>query len=121
MSQAYVMAKENDKAIPVLMKGSEIAQDGKFDEQLAQTYLNTDQWQKAIDAANKALKRGDLNNEGNMHLALGMAHFNLQNFDQALVAFNQAEKFSPVAKTAKQWHRYVKKEQDYQMKLAMNN
>lgn len=121
LSQAYVMAKEDEKAIPVLIKGSEIAQDGKFDEQLAQIYLNTEQWHKAIELAKKALKRGDLSNEGNMHLALGMSHFNLKDFDQALVAFNRAEQFSPIAKTAKQWHRYVEKEHDYHMKLAMNN
>lgn len=119
MAQAYVMAKEDDKAIPVLIKGSEIAENGQFDEQLAQAYLNTEDWQLAIDAANKAIERGGLDNEGNMHLALGMGYFNLQQFERSLSAFEQAKKFKVVSKTAKQWVVYVTKEQEYQSQLAM--
>ena len=120
MAQAYVMAKEDDKAIPALIKGAEIAENGKFDEQLAQAYLNTEKWQQSIDSAKVALKRGDLDNEGNMHLALGMANFNLGNFDEAIAAFADAQAFKDVAKTAKQWTKYVEKERDYQQRLAMN-
>lgn len=120
MAQAYVMAKEDEKAIPVLIKGTEIAEDGKFDEQLAQAYLNTERWKLSIDSANAAIKRGGLDNEGNMHLALGMSYFNLGEFDKALSAFDNALAFKKVAKTAKQWSSYVKKEKEHQARLAMN-
>ncbi|NMP32826.1 tetratricopeptide repeat protein [Thalassotalea sp. M1531] len=120
MAQAYVMAKEDEKAIPVLHKGAEIAENGKFDEQLAQAYLNTEKWQDAITSANTAIKRGALENEGNMHLALGMSYFNLGDYHQAITAFKQAQKFEKVAKTAKQWATYVAKERDHKLRLAMN-
>ncbi len=120
MAQAYVMAKEDEKAIPVLIKGTEIAEDGKFDEQLAQAYLNTERWKLSIDSANAAITRGGLDNEGNMHLALGMSYFNLGEFDKALGAFDNALAFKKVAKTAKQWSSYVKKEKEHQARLAMN-
>lgn len=120
MAQAYVMAKEDEKAIPVLIKGTEIAEDGKFDEQLAQAYLNTERWKLSIDSANAAITRGGLDNEGNMHLALGMSYFNLGEFDKALSAFDNALAFKKVAKTAKQWSSYVKKEKEHQARLAMN-
>ena len=121
MAQAYVMAKEDDKAIPALIKGAELAEDGKFDEQLAQAYLNTEKWKLAIDSAKVAIKRGGLDNEGNMYLALGMSHFNLQEYGEALDAFEKAKAFKKVTKTAKQWHNYVTKERDYQQRLAMVN
>ncbi len=121
MAQAYVMAKEDDKAIPVLKKGSEIADNGQFDEQLAQAYLNTEDWQLAIESANKAIKRGNIESEGNMHLALGMGYFNLQQFKRSLTAFEKAKEFNAVSKTAKQWIVYVSKEQHYQEQLAMVN
>ena len=121
MAQAYVMAKEDDKAIPALIKGAELAEDGKFDEQLAQAYLNTEKWKLAIDSAKVAIKRGGLDNEGNMYLALGMSHFNLQEYGEALDAFKKAIAFKKVTKTAKQWHNYVTKERDYQQRLAMVN
>ncbi|WP_448211988.1 tetratricopeptide repeat protein [Colwellia sp. MEBiC06753] len=123
MAQAYVMAKEDAKAIPVLFKGAEIAEiaeNGKFDEQLAQAYLNTEKWQQSIASAKKALSRGGIDSFGNMYLAIGMAYFNLQDFEQSLVAFESAQAYSKVAKAAKQWAAYVKKEQDYQQQLAMN-
>lgn len=121
MAQAYVMAKEDAKAIPVLEQGAKLAEDGRFDEQLAQTFVNTEKWRLAIDSARTAIKRGNLVNEGNMYLALGMAHFNLKEYDQALESFTQAKSFDSTVKTAKQWVNYVTKEKQYKERLAMVN
>jgi tetratricopeptide (TPR) repeat protein len=119
--QAYVAAKEDEKALPFLIKASKIADSGKFDVQLAQAYLNLDRWQEAIAAANKALARGNISRVGDMHLVIGMAQFNLQAFDDALMAFTQAQKIPKSAKTAKQWFHYVEREQGQRARLAMLN
>ena len=121
LAQAYVAAKEDEKALPVLTKASEIADTGKFDVQLAQAYLNLERWQAAIASANKALLRGDISREGDMYLVIGMAKFNLQAFDESLIAFTQAQKISKSAKTAKQWFHYVEREQGQHERLAMLN
>ena len=121
ISQAYIQAREEQKAIPVLQKAAEIAEHGKFDAQLAQTYLNTEKWQLAIEHADKAISRGKLDNDGNMLLVLGMAHFNLMQFEQSLSAFELAKDIKSTKKMAQQWSRYVAKEQSYQKKLAMLN
>lgn len=121
MAQAYMLAKEDEKAIPVLIQAAEIAETGKFDAQLAQSYLNLEKWQLAIDSAKKALARGELENTGNMFLVLGMANFNLKKFDDSLIAFNSAQEVPDTAKTAKQWTAYVTKEQGYQQQLALIN
>jgi tetratricopeptide (TPR) repeat protein len=124
LAQAYIAAKDDEKSIPVLIKASEIGETGKFDAHLAQAYLNLEKWQLAINSADKALERGELDSEsivGNMHLVKGMAAFNLQKFEQSLLAFNQAKKVKSSAKTAKQWFHYVEKEQGAKQKLAMLN
>jgi len=121
LAQAYVAAKEDEKAIPMLAKASEIADTGKFDAQLAQAYLNLEQWQSALSSAEKAIARGGVDQPGNMHLVRGMAHFNLQNYDAALAAFNDARQIKQSEKLATQWHAYVKREQGQQMRLAMLN
>lgn len=121
LAQAYVAAKEDEKALPVLTKASEIADSGKFDVQLAQAYLNLERWPEAIKAANSALIRGNINREGDMHLVIGMAQFNLEEFDEALLAFTQAQKIPKSAKTAKQWFHYVEREQGQKERLAMLN
>lgn len=121
LAQAYVAAKEDEKALPILIKASEIADTGKFDVQLAQAYLNLERWQEAINAANRALLRGQITRAGDMHLVIGMAQFNLQAFDEALIAFTQAQKIPQSAKTAKQWFHYVEREQGQRERIAMLN
>jgi tetratricopeptide (TPR) repeat protein len=124
LAQAYIAAKDDEKSIPVLIKAAEIGETGKFDAHLAQAYLNLEKWQLAINSADKALERGKLDSEsteGNMYLVKGMAAFNLQKFEQSLLAFEKARKVKSSAKTAKQWFHYVEKEQGAKQKLAMLN
>lgn len=118
LAQSYLVAKEPNKAIPVFKQLSKIVDSGKFDAQLAQTYLNDEKWQLAIDSANKALERGGITKTGTMHLVKGMAYFNVQKFDLAINAFNQAEKIASSKKMAQQWRKYVEREQGYQTRLA---
>jgi len=121
LAQSYLAAKEQGKAIPVLKQLSKISDSGKFDVQLAQTYLNDEQWQQAIDAADKALERGGITQLGTMYLVKGMAYFNVQKFDLALTALSEAEKIKGSKKMAQQWRKYVEREQSYQTRLAQVN
>lgn len=121
LAQAYIAAKEDEKALPILTKASEISETGKFDMQLAQAYFNLERWQEAILAANHALERGELDRQGDMYLVIGMAQFNLHAYDEALIAFTQARKIPQSAKTAKQWFHYVEREQNQSKRLAMLN
>lgn len=118
LSQAYMLAKEDEKALPVLIKASEIADNGKFDAQLAQVYVNLEQWKQAISSANNALELGGFDSNGDMQLALGMSYFNLQQFDASLLAFKQAMSIPTSSKIAQQWAKYVEREQGYQMQLT---
>lgn len=119
LAQSYIAAKNDDKAIPVLSKASEIAETGKFDGYLAQSYFNLGNWKLAIDSAVKAINREGVDNLGNMYLIIGMSNFNLKNFDESLVAFEDAQNLKETKKTASQWHKYVKNEQNTQTRLAM--
>lgn len=129
LANAYLAAKEYDKAITVLIRVSDIAQSGKHDALLAQTYLNTEQWQAAIDSSTLALTRYAEQSEGkvnkakdiaNMYLILGMSNFNLKKFERSLTSFAKASRFVSTKKTALQWGKYVEREQKhYQVQLAM--
>lgn len=131
LARAYLTAKEYDKAIEVLVSVSDIAQSGEHDALLAQTYLNTEQWQAAINSSTLALTRFAKHKESegkqvkdiaNMHLILGMANFNLRKFERSLVSFAKASQFTSTKKTALQWGKYVEREQQhYKVQLAMLN
>lgn len=123
LAQAYIVAKDDEKAIPVLIKAAEVSDSGKFDAQLAQAYLNLEKWQLAINSADKALlsAQGKVDNSqsGTMLLVKGMANFNLKEYDLAKLAFTQAQKHNQVKKTAQQWFHYVDKEQGQASRLVM--
>lgn len=140
LSRAYLSAKEDKKAINVLRQLSDLVEEGKYDALLAQTFLNTEQWQLAITYADKAISKAvklrDVNHKksvkksasylGNMYLATGMAQFNLKHFEKSLSAFANATQQVKTKKTAQQWTKYVVREQENhlqqkQVRLAMLN
>lgn len=112
LSQCWALARENDKAIPVMQAAAELSEDGELNAQLAQIFLNTDKWDDAIEAANTALEKGDLRSPGTAHLVIGMSLFNKGRFAEALNALAEAEKFQKTEKMAKQWQRYVSSEKN---------
>jgi len=129
LARAYLAAKEDAKAIEVFKTLTTLVDDGKYDALLAQTYLNNEQWQQAIDFADSAIARtSDANAKGktkvnylaNMYLVQGMANFNLNNFESSLTAFTQAISFNESKKTAQQWYKYVEREQQNYQRQQVN-
>ena len=59
----------------------------------------------------QSLKKGKLKSPQHIHMALGVARFNLKKFDSAISAFEAAKKASSkVERQAEQWIGYVKTE-----------
>lgn len=125
LAQAYVAAKDDEKAIPVLKQAAGVAKTGIYDAQLAQVYLNTEKWILASDAAKKALDKGGLSsgiyNEGTMYLIIGMAEFNVEAFDASIDALAKSSQYSETQKVASQWLDYVEKEKQQYIHLASLN
>ncbi|MBE0361804.1 hypothetical protein PALI_b0827 [Pseudoalteromonas aliena SW19] len=110
VAEAMIQAKEDDKSIAYFVKAADLSVNGKYDQRLAEVYVNTEQYEEAADAARKALDKGSLDFESNAFVALGMAQYNLQNFDASILAFEQAEKHKKSQRLAQQWIKYVKRE-----------
>ncbi|WAJ69772.1 tetratricopeptide repeat protein [Catenovulum adriaticum] len=110
LAQAYTLAREEKKAVPVLAKAANLSEDGNLDAQLGQTYLNLEQWDKAIASTQTALDKGELDDPGKAQLVLGMAYFNLKKFDASLKALQIASEHSSSKAMAQQWKKYVAKE-----------
>ncbi|WP_457934749.1 hypothetical protein LOS73_07200 [Pseudoalteromonas sp. SCSIO 43210] len=110
VAEAMIQAKEDEKSITYFAKAADLSSSGKYDQRLAEVYVNTEQFEEAADAARKALDKGDLDFESNAFVALGMAQYNLQNFDASILAFEQAQKHKKSQRLAQQWIKYVKRE-----------
>ena len=90
--KTYFNPKEDEKSITYFAKAADLSEHGKYDQRLAEVFVNTEQYEEAADAARKALDKGGLDFESNAFVALGMAQYNMQNFDASILAFEQAEK-----------------------------
>jgi tetratricopeptide (TPR) repeat protein len=110
VAEAYMQAREDNKAVPYFITAATQTDTGIYDRRLAEVYINLEQFDEAADAARAALDKGGLKQESNAYIALGMAQYNLENFDAAILAFEQAEKFNKSERLARQWLKYVKRE-----------
>lgn len=110
LASCWSLAKENDKAVPVMIAAAQMSEDGELDAQLGQIYLNLEKFDDAIAASQKALQKGQLRNPGLSHLVLGMAYFNKRRFNDALNELAKAEKFDSARRMAQQWSKYVESE-----------
>ncbi|WP_462160003.1 tetratricopeptide repeat protein [Pseudoalteromonas sp. GB56] len=110
IAEAYVQAKEEKKSVAYFEKAATQEQSGIYDQRLAEVFINLELFNEAADAAREALDKGGLDFESNAYVALGMAQFNLQNYDASILAFEQAEKHKRSERLAQQWIKYVKNE-----------
>ena len=110
VAEAMIQAKEDEKSIEYFVKAADLSDHGQYDQRLAEVYVNTEHYEDAADSARKALDKGGLDFESNAFVALGMAQYNLQNFDASILAFEQAQKHDKSQRLAKQWIKYVKRE-----------
>ncbi len=112
LAQAWMVAKEFDKAIPVLKEAAKLSSDGNAYARLAEVFVNMERWHETIQYGEKAFAKGELKHPGNVSIALGMAHFNLKNFDESNHHFANAKGHNKVKKMAEQWMKYVSKEKN---------
>jgi tetratricopeptide (TPR) repeat protein len=107
LSQAWMLAMEDDKAIPALKAAASLASDGELDLRLANAYLNIGEYGDCVASANKALKKGGLKNPDNAQISLGMCLYNLRRYPEARKAFTNAAKAPRARRTSDQWVRVI--------------
>ena len=113
LADSWRMAQEIDKAIPVLEKSAKMSKKGTSYVILGNLYLSEDRVDKAIEAINKGLEKGDIKNISQVYLTLGQAYFELQNFDEARKNFRIAarDKKKSIKTQANTWLKYTENEE----------
>ncbi len=106
---SWSIAKEQEKSIPVMEQAASKSDSGDLYARLAQIYLGTDDYQKSINAASKALKR-KLKKPASVHFNMAVSYYNLNKFDEALGSLKEARKDKTMASQANTWIRLVEGE-----------
>tara|TARA_B100001989_G_C24416067_1_gene401564 strand:- start:77 stop:847 length:771 start_codon:yes stop_codon:yes gene_type:complete len=113
LADAWRLAQEVDKAIPVLEMAAKLSDDGQTFIILGSLYLAEDKLEQAIEAIEKGLKKGKLKDASQARLSLGQAYFELEDFEQAIKQFRIAARDDDekTQKTANSWIKYTENEQ----------
>ena len=114
---AWAQAREVAKSIPMMEKAAAKSDEGELYVRLGNVYLDGDQFAKAADSVNKGLKKGGVKRPDQARLVLGMAYFNLGEYNKARKAFRDAGKDDRSEKYARQWIAYVSSEEERQREL----
>ena len=121
LADAWRMAQEIDKAIPVLEKASKLSKDGKAYVLLGNLYLFEDKLELAVSAIQKGLEKGKIKKVSQVYLTLGQAYFELQEFDKAKKQFRIAarDKTKTIKSQANNWIKYTENEEVRVKSLAL--
>ncbi|TVS17683.1 MAG: tetratricopeptide repeat protein [Gammaproteobacteria bacterium] len=124
LAQAWQMAQNVEKAIPAYHRAAERADDGELHYRLAQLYLDRDDCERSIQAADRAISRGGVDREGQVYLVKGMCQYNLGRFEAAVSTFGEGlrvarrERSEQDINALTQWRTHVEREQRRQEQLA---
>ena len=121
LADAWRMAQEIDKAIPVLEKAANMSKDGESFVLLGNLYLSEDRVEKAVEAINKGLEKGKVKKLSQVYLTLGQAYFELEKFEEAKKNFRIAarDKDKKIKKQANNWIKYTENEEIRVANLAL--
>ena len=107
---AWRQAQELEKAIPAMEEAAAKSDKGELYARLGNVYLDSDDYKKAITAINKGLARGGVKRPDTARLVLGMAYFNIGEYEKAREAFIAAGKDERSEAYATQWIGYMDSE-----------
>ena len=123
LGQAYQLAQDVDKAIPVFERAAKLSEDGEIYERLSALYLEKDQHASCESAAKKALDKGGLRNVLVTRITLASCQFYLDKLTAARKIFNdvrrdaQQDKRRVEERTARQWLAYIESERKRRAEL----
>ena len=105
----YFFAKDLENAVDAYSKASSFSSSGKYDYKVAIMYQDRDNYNKAVEMYQSAIRKGNLR-EGDLgyaYMNLGVSQFRLGQESAAVNTMKQAAKFSNVAKNANAYIKYI--------------
>lgn len=110
MSNCFIAARENEKALEPLAKAGELATDGEMYMLLGQMYLQRERYAPAIAALEKALAKSKPDQRGSVHLLIGVAQLGSEQFADAERSFRVAEDDAKVRRAAESYLKFLKEQ-----------
>ena len=107
LGNSWLMAKEYDRALTPLTRAAEVAETGDLYARLGRVYIQREDWESATGVLEQAVKKGELEDEGNTRLLLGVSYYNEDKLSAARREFVRATKFEESERYGTQWIKVV--------------
>ena len=107
LANAWAQANEHKKAIPALEKAAGLSDKGILYARLAGVHFDAGDFKQAAEAAKKADEKGGLKRKDSNQMLIGMALFNIKEFEGALQAFRQSKQSKKSFNDARKWEKYT--------------
>lgn len=118
LGQAWQLAQEVDKAIPVLEDAAKLSDDGRIYDQLGYVYLEADRYADCVRSTNNALNKGGVRKKQSTYFIRGLCLYNMDELNKARGSFvscrNEArrEEDATNQRTCLQWITFIDREKD---------
>lgn len=90
LANLYQVAREHQKAIPVLERAAAMRNSGQIYERIGRSYADLQQWEETEEALTKALDAGDLKDRGLAWVLIGQSRYERGDRQGAIQAFRNA-------------------------------
>ena len=110
LSNCYIAARENERALAPLAKAGELAPDGEMYLLLGQMHLQRERYPEALDALNKGLAKATPEQRGSAQLLIGVAQLGSKRLDDAERAFLAAANDAKVGDAARRYLEFVQEQ-----------
>ncbi len=107
IANAWINARESQRAEAALKKLAAIADRGEYSYKLGAMYGDNEQWRDSKKALELAIQKGGLKRTGEAWMRLAVANYNLNNVPDTQTALQQAMKFDESRKQAGEWLKYL--------------
>jgi tetratricopeptide (TPR) repeat protein len=113
ISNAWINARENERAEAILKKLAGMSEKGDYYFKLGAMYGDDERWKESQDMLQRAVAKGGLGNRsGEAYLRLAIAAYSLKDYRAAEAAANKALGFDSTRNQAGQWLRQIRNESD---------
>jgi tetratricopeptide (TPR) repeat protein len=118
LTNAFLQAREADRALGPLTKGADLAEDAQLYLLLGKVHLQNDRFQEAVSALNQGLAKAKPEQRGRLLLLIGVAQLGNNKLDDAEVAFRSARGDEKVRAEAESYLKFVTQERSRRRELG---
>ncbi|HKY90342.1 MAG TPA: tetratricopeptide repeat protein, partial [Nevskiaceae bacterium] len=110
LANAWINAREADKAEASLKKLATMSDRGEYYFRLGSIYGDNERWKESKEMLEKALGKGGLKRPGEAWMRIAVANYNLKEIQSAIAALNKASGYDESRKQAVEWKRALEAE-----------